>query len=156
MKNRIFILVISMAFLLIFTVTSSFAQDQQTRFLKQHKSHFLKEHLKQTEDMLVQALQNNSIDMNSSAVQTIRELEQIFPNESFNLFLEPLSVIIQNEKADTQLRILSALALDGLHSDKGDKVIYEVAKNTSNESLKNISKALAIESFKADDKISSK
>jgi hypothetical protein len=156
MKNRIFLLAISMAFLLILTGASSFAQDQQTRFLKQHKSHFLKDHLKQTEDMLVQALKSNSVNMNSSAAQTIRELEQIFPNESFSSFIEPLSVIIQNEKADTQLRILSVLALDGLHSDKGDKVIYEVAKNSSDESLKNISKALAIESIKAEDGISLK
>jgi len=156
MKNRIFLLAISMAFLLIFTGASSFAQDQQTRFLKQHKSHFLKAHLKQTEEMLVQALQSNSTNMCSSAAQTIRELEQIFPSESFGSFIEPLSVIIQNEKADTQLRILSALALDGLHSDNGDKVIYEVAKNTINESLKNISTALAIESIKAEDGISLK
>jgi hypothetical protein len=156
MKNRIILLAISMVFLLIFTGASAFAQDQTTRFLKQHKSHFLKDHLKQTEEMLVQALQSNSVNMNSSAAQTIRELEQIFPAESFSLFIEPLSVIIQNERADTQLRILSALALDGLHSDNGDKVIYEVAKNTTNESLKNISTALAIESFKADDKLSLK
>lgn len=156
MKNRIFLLAISVVLLLIFTGVSSFAQDQSTRYSKQHKSHFLKDHLKQTEDMLVQDLQNNSVNMNLGAAQTIRELEEIFPSESFTLFIEPLSDIIRNEKSDTQLRILSALALDGLHSDKGDKVIYEVAKNTSNESLKNISKALAIESFKADDKISSK
>lgn len=156
MKNRIFLLAILMAFLLIFTVTSSFAQDQQTRFLKQHKSHFLKDHLKQTEDMLLQALQSTSLNMKSTAVQTIRELEEIYPSESFSSFIEPLSDIIQNEKTDTPLRILSALALDKLHSDNGDKVIYKVAKNTTDESMKNICSALAIESFKADDKISSK
>ena len=156
MKNRIFLLALSMAFLIFFTGASSFAQEQQTRFLKQHNTHFLKDHLKQTEEMLVQALKSNSTNMSSSATQTIRELEQIFPSESFSSFIEPLSVIIKNEKADTQLRILSALALDGLHSDKGDKVIYEVAKNTTNESLKNISMALAIESYKADDKVSLK
>lgn len=156
MKKHIFLIFISMAFLLIFSDASSFAQDHSTRYSQQHKSHFLKEHLKQTEQMLVQALQSNSTDMSSSAAQTIRELEQIYPSETFGSFIQPLSTIIQNEEADTQLRILSALALDGLHSDKGDKVIYEVAKNTSNESLRNVSKALAIESFKADDKISSK
>ena len=48
-------------------------------------------------------------------------------------------------------RILSALALDELHSDKGDATIYEVAKYTSNQSVKDICNALAIESFKADE-----
>jgi hypothetical protein len=156
MKNPIFLLALSVAFLIFFTSAPSFAQNQPTRFSKQHKSHFLTEHMKQTEEMLVKALQSNSTDMRSSAAQTIRELEQIFPYESFSSFIEPLSVIIQNEKADTQLRILAALALDGLHSDKGDKVIYEVAKNSSDESIKNISKALATESIKAEDGLSLK
>ena len=110
MNNRIFLLAISMVFFLLFTGATSFAQNQPPRFVKQHNSHFLKEHLKQTEQMLIQALQSNSVGMNSSAVQTIRELEQMFPSVSFNLFLEPLSNIIQNEKNDTHLRILSALA----------------------------------------------
>lgn len=155
MKARNFLLVFLMISFSIFVFTSSFAQEQTTRYLKQHKSHFLKEHLNQTEKMLVQALQSNSVDMSSSAAQTIRELEQIFPSELFSSFIEPLSNIIQNEKADTQLRILSALALDGLHSEKGDKVIYEVAKTTSNESLKNVSEALAIESINEEYKLSS-
>jgi hypothetical protein len=46
---------------------------------------------------------------------------------------------------------LSALALDKLHSGEGDKVIYDVAKSTTNESIKNICEALAIESFKANE-----
>lgn len=156
MKNLIFSTIVLLALVYLFIDESALAQNQQPRFLKQHNSHFLKEHLKQTEQMLIQALQNNSVSMNSSAVQTIRELEQIFPSESFSLFLEPLSNIIQNEKADIHLRILSALALDGLHTDIGDQAIYEVAKYTSNESLKNICVALAIESIKAEDKISLK
>jgi hypothetical protein len=156
MKNLIFSTVVLIALVYLLIGESAFAQNQQPRFLKQHNSHFLKEHLKQTEQMLIQALQNNSVSMNSSAVQTIRELEQIFPSESFSLFLEPLRNIIQNEKADIHLRILSALALDGLHTDIGDQAIYEVAKYTSNESLKNICVALAIESIKAEDKISLK
>jgi hypothetical protein len=156
MKNRIIFLSLSLALLIFFASVSSYAQDQTTRFIKQHKSHFLKDHLKQTEDMLVQALNNNSVNMRSTAVQTIRELEEIFPSEPFSVFIEPLSDIIQNEKTDTQLRTLSALALDKLHSNKGDKVIYEVAQRTNNESIKNICTALAIESFKAEEKLSLK
>jgi hypothetical protein len=155
-KKHFLFLVISILILLFFSSSSAFAQNNQTRLLKQHKLSFAKAHLEQTEIMLLQAIESNSVSLNSSAVQTIRELEEIFPTESFSVFIEPLSTIIQNEKADTQLRILSALALDKLHSDFGDEVIYEVAKTTSNESVKNISTALSIESFKADNKINSK
>ena len=156
MKNRIFLTAVSILLILFFANESSFPQTQQTRYFKQHKSYFLKEHLQQTEDMLLQALYTESVDMKPSAVQTIRELEEIFPTESFSLFIKPLSDLIQDENAEIQVRILSALALDKLHSDKVDKIIYDVARNTANESLKNICSALAIESFKTNQNISSK
>ena len=142
-------------FLIISAATP--AQSKPSRFSKQHNSHFLKEHLDKTEIMLLKSLESNNANMVSSSVQTIRELEQAFPDEPFSSFIDPLSKIVQNENSDTHSRILSALALDELHSDLGDKAIYEVAKNTPNQSVKDICSALAIESFKADKKsISSK
>lgn len=156
MKKHFLSLVISIPILLFFTSPPVLAQNDQTRLLKQHKLSFAKAHLDQTEIMLIEALESNSVSLSSSAVQTIRELEENFPTESFSDFIEPLSIIIQDENADTQLRILSALALDKLHSDEGDAVIYDVAKTTSNESVKNISTALAIESFKEENKINNK
>lgn len=143
------------SFFMIFVANeTSVAQNQQSRYSKQHKSHFLKEHLSQTEKMLVQALQSGYPNMESTAAQTVRELEQIYPSEQFVSLIIPLSQIVRDDKADTQCRVLSALALDGLHSDDGDKVIFDTAKRTSNESLKAICEALAVESFKAEDKIS--
>ena len=150
MKKHFLFLVISFLILLFFNNSAAFAQENQTRLLKQHRLSFEKTHLEQTEIMLVQALESNSPSLNSSALQTIREIEEIFPTESFSTFIEPLGDIIKNENADTQLRILSALALDKLHSDIGDNIIYEVAKNTTNESVKNVSQALAVKSFKDD------
>ena len=142
---------------ILFLSVASSAQSRPTRFSEQHKSHFLKEHLNQTEEMLLQSMESNNTNMVSSSVQTIRELEQAFPDEAFSSFIEPLSKIVQDENSDTHTRVLSAIALDELHSDLGDKAIYQVAKNTSNQSVKDICSALAIESFKADEKsISSK
>ena len=133
------------------------AQSKPSRFSKQHNSHFLKEHLDKTEIMLLKSLESNNANLVSSSVQTIRELEQAFPDEAFSSFIEPLSKIVRDENSETHARVLSALALDELHSDFGDKAIYEVAKNTPNQSVKDICSALAIESFKADEKsISSK
>ena len=126
------------------------------RFLEQHKSPFVKEHLKQTEKMLVQHLQNDSTNSKLSAVQTIRELEQIFPTEPFKSFIEPLIYIVKNEESEPQLRILSTIALDELHSDKGDKAIFEASKNTTNESFKNFCVAISFESSKIAEKVNSK
>lgn len=148
MKNRIIFLSLLLSLLFIMSISTA-AQEQTTRFLKQHKAYFLKYHLDQTDTMLMHALQSNSVNMKQTAVQTIRELEEVFPYEPFVLFIDPLGNIVRDEKGDIQLRILSALALDKLHSDEGDKVIYQVAKSTANESIKNVCEVLAIESFKA-------
>lgn len=148
MKNRIIFLSLLLPLFFLMGISAK-AQEHVTRFLKQHKAYFLEYHLDQTDTMLMHALRSNSVNMKQTAVQTIRELEEVYPSRPFHLFIDPLSKIISDEKADIHLRILSALALDKLHSDKGDKVIYEVAKSTTNESMKNVCEALAIESFKA-------
>jgi len=129
-----------------------YAQSRPTRFSKQHDSYFVKEHLDQSVQMILQALQNQNPAYVSSAVQTIREIEQVFPDEPFTSFITPLSNILKDENSETPTRVLSAVALDELHSDTGDQVIYSVAKNTSNQTVKNICTALAIESFKANEK----
>ena len=156
MKNRMFSIKLMLALLLFFASVSITAQNNhnnQTRYSKQHpkRYNYMKDHLNQTEANLLQSLKSDNISINTSAVQTIRALEEIFPSESFSAYLDPLIAIVQDEKADTQLRLLSAIALDKLHSDKGDMVIYMVAKNTTNESVKILSQSLAIESFKVDD-----
>jgi len=43
------------------------------------------------------------------------------------------------------------LALENLHSNKGDSVIYEVAQNTSNKSVNDLCAALSIKSFNKND-----
>ena len=75
-------------------------------------------------------------------------MEQIFPEEKFSSFIDPLAKIVQDEKAETQTRLLAVLALDLLHSDKGDQSIYYTAKYTNNNSVKDLCKCLSIESLK--------
>ena len=156
MKKMVFSLLVFSVLIASISNKPLIAQNQSSRFSKQHKSHFLKEHLKQTEEMLIQALQSGLPSMRSTAAQTTRELEQIFPSEKFTSLISPLCQIVSDENADIQSRVLSALALDGLHSDEGDKVIFNVAKTTSIEPLKVICDAMARESFKAEEKISLK
>jgi hypothetical protein len=145
MKNRMFSLVLSTALLFFFTSLLTFAQDRPSRFAEQHDSQTLKKNLKTTEKMLLKHLSDNTTDSKLSAVQTLRQLELIFPDHAFRSFIEPLSEIVKNEELETQLRITAAIALDELHSDMGDKTIYEVAKNSTNESVKNVCTAISFE-----------
>jgi Mg2+ and Co2+ transporter CorA len=148
MKRLIFTPVLTIAFLFFLTNTLNFAQSRPLRYSEQHNSKFAKDHLEKTVRTLVKSLTDDVVDSKLTAVRTIRQLEEMFPEEPFDSFVDPLIKIIQNEKSETQLRVLSALALDDLHSDKGDQVILEVAKNCSDESLKNVCTALSYVSLK--------
>ncbi len=152
MKKHFSFLIFSMLLLFFVSGGFSFAQNRPTRFAGQHDSERVKKHLETTEKMLLQHLKDNNTSSELSAVQTIRELEQIFPTNSFSSFIVPLSDIVKNEDLDTQLRILSAIALDELHSDKGDVVIYEAAKNSTNESVRNLCRAISFEISKTAEK----
>lgn len=145
--KQVFVLIMVISAMLFITVN---AQDQSTRFEKQHHSKFVESNLKQTEAMILKSLESDNIGILASSAQTIRQLELIFPKNNFGSLLDPLMKIVQDENGNIQVRILSALALDGLHSDKGDKAIYDVAKTTNNNSVKDICVALSVESFKND------
>ncbi len=145
--KRLFILIMLISAILL---TTADAQDQSTRYEKQHNSKYVKSNLKQIEKMIFESLKSDKIGILASTSQTIRQMEVIFPGEKFSSWLDPLMKIVQDEKGDTQVRILSALALDGLHSNKGDKAIYDVARTTNNNSLQDVCVALSVESARLD------
>ncbi len=104
--------------------------------------HISRQHMKRIVESLVEALNHESVGVQASAAQAIRQLEWEFPQEPLNELLDPLIYIVKNENADTRVRFLSAIALDGLHSDMGDKVIENVAKLTKNKSVMDLCEAL--------------
>jgi hypothetical protein len=152
MKRIIFLLLASTA---LFVITLD-AQDQSSRFMEQHHSKFVKSHLEVTKQMLLKAMERDDPNMQTTALQTLRDLEIIFPDDKFSSFIEPLILNVKDEKEDTEVRLLSALALENLHSDKGDAAIYDVAKNTSNKSVKDLCIIMSLESFKNDDDLAVK
>ena len=79
--------------LILFAITIQ-AQSDISRFQKQHNTKFNKKNLKSTQEMLIQALESGNPQMIASAAQTLRELEQIFPNENFDLMLETSEKLI--------------------------------------------------------------
>ena len=107
-------------------------------------SRFQQQHMKQTIEMLTQALDSDNPSLQTSSAQAIRQLEYLYPDEPFTEFIAPLSKVVENDKADIQARILSAIALEGLHSDNGDKILEETSKSSTSENIRELCSALLI------------
>jgi hypothetical protein len=132
----------------VFAVT---AQAQQvpstTRIEGQHKRlGSMEKNLAQYEANLLKTLDNENPDVQAQAVQTIRDLEQMFPKYPFKSLIEPLGKKLKDENADSIVRTLAALALDELHSDAGDVAISSIAGSSQDKSLQILCKALAVRS----------
>ncbi|HEX7574505.1 MAG TPA: hypothetical protein VF514_15570 [Bacteroidota bacterium] len=74
----------------------------------------------------------------------MRELKALLPDESFSTFVIPLKRIVKNSDAHVEVRILAALALQDLHSDRGDFAIKMEAKYAENGRSAHIFGALAV------------
>jgi hypothetical protein len=116
------------------------AQPVTTRYTKQH--------LAKTEEMLVHNLESGSADIQITTAQTIRDLENEFPEESFARLVNPLIVLVKNEKANITARILAALALENLHSDAGDIAIAEMMRYSEHPAMQELCKALYAKSLR--------
>ena len=135
------------ALVLAVLVTSAEAQVSRstTRVERQHKrTSTMKKQLKQTEESILEALQGDNPGNQRAALQTLRDLEQLFPKYEFTKLLAPLEATLKNEQADPVVRKLAALALDELHSDAGDAVIQEVAKTSDDKGLQSLCEALLV------------
>jgi hypothetical protein len=100
MKQLLFLLATS---LLLVATAQSQEIKSTTRFEAQHKfsSRWVAKHLQQTEENLVAAVDSaNSPSLQASAVQTLRELEQIFPQYPFSSALTPLEKKLKDEQTD--------------------------------------------------------
>ncbi len=129
--------------LVVMSVTGS-AQNPTSRIEKQHRATvFMRSHLTQTEDLILRALkspfENEGLN---GPLQTLRDLEQLFPDYPFEKLIGPLDEILKNEKADPKSRMLAALALDELHSDAGDIIIKNIADKLENSEVKTLCNAL--------------
>jgi len=60
--------------------------------------------------------------------------------------LAPVEATMKDEKSDSIVRILAALALDELHSDAADAIIREVAGSTKDNGLQTLCNALRVRS----------
>lgn len=137
------------AIALVAFVTVLQAQETKStmRIEKQHKlPSSMEKRLPEYELNLLKTLENGNPAMQAQAVQTLRDLEQVFPKYSFNASLAPLTAKLKNENTDKVVRRLAALALDELHSDAADAVIRDVANSCDDEGLKTLCNALLVRS----------
>ncbi len=104
----------------------------------------MKEHLKLFEGNILSSLQSNVIGLQQTGIQTLRDLEHIFPDYPFDAMLAPLETILKDTKADRVARRLAALALDELHSDAGDAVIKSIADDCDDGGLQSLCQALQV------------
>jgi hypothetical protein len=142
-----FVLVISLV-----TLSLAITADAQTAGAKNRSNlqstRFQKQHMTQTQEMHINLLTDSNPLKRATAIQNIRDMEFAYPDELFSDLLTPLMERLKDEDETTQVRILSALALDGLHNDTGDQVIEEVSKTTGNQSVKEICSALLVGNHK--------
>jgi len=144
-------LLLSLAVALIALYTMAPAQEVKstTRLEKQHKTtHFMKAHLKESELNLVTTVKGKSVEAQRGAIQTLRDMEQLFPEYPFTSIIAPLETILKDETSDSIARRLAALALDELHSDAGDAVIKDVADRSDDKGLQTLCQALLVKNLK--------
>jgi len=104
--------------------------------------------LEQTKKSLVMALESSSPGLQATAAQTVRELKALIPDDPFTCLVIPLMRIVKDEDAVVEARILAALALYELRSEKGDFAIKAEAAHTDNMRFQHICAALAAERAK--------
>jgi|WetSurMetagenome_2_1015567.scaffolds.fasta_scaffold1090997_1 hypothetical protein len=140
---------VSLAVVLLFIVAPLHAQNNAStsRVSRQHKlTNFQKQHMKQSEESILASILSESIPAQKSAIQTLRDLEQIAPEYPFASLIAPLADRLKNEQSDRVVRKLAALALDELHSDAGDLVITEMAQHAEDVCLKSLCETLLVRS----------
>lgn len=145
MKRILLSLVIAVA--VFATAVQAQESISTARIAAQHKSlRSMGKRLAQHEENLVKMLENENLTVQATAVQTIRDLEQMFPEYPFKSVLAPLGAKLKDENAGPIVRRLAALALDELHSDAGDAIITEVASSCQDKGLQTLCNALLVRS----------
>jgi hypothetical protein len=97
------------------------------------------------EPNIVIALESGIPGMQADAAQLVRDLNRILPEESFSECVIPLMAILKNEQQERPVRILAALALDQIGSERGSFAIARTATFTSDPQVKYVCTWLAYE-----------
>jgi len=106
---------------------------------------FTDKKLQVIESNLQQALESASFGMQASAAQVVRDVKALVPRYEFSRLVIPLMRILKDENAQPASRILAALALHELGSERGDFAIKRVGEFTGVRQVKRVCQSLTCE-----------
>ena len=104
---------------------------------------FTEEKIALIEDNLVLDLESPIPGVAIGGTQTVREIKKAVPTHDFSKLIIPLMRIVKNEDADRAERILAALALDEIDSDRGNFAISREAEMSKDDVFKSLCANLA-------------
>jgi hypothetical protein len=99
---------------------------------------FTDEKLQAIEKNLQRALESDNFGLQTSAEQVIRDVKALVPQYEFSSLVIPLMRILKDESAASPNRILAALALHELGSERGDYAIRRVGELSDIRQLKHV------------------
>ena len=109
-------------------------------------SQFTEDKLSLIEENLIIGLTDNTRPiLQASAASVLRQVKSLAPEYSFSSSIIPLMAIVKDEKEYEPTRILAALALHSLNSERGEFAIKMTAKFTGQERLRKVLEALSSE-----------
>lgn len=111
--------------------------DSTSKEVSQSKQ-FTDAKLKLIEENLVRDLENPAVGVCIGGAQAIRELKAKVPHFTFSKVINPLMHIVKDEQADRAARILAALALSDLDSERGNFAIQREGELASDELFKTL------------------
>jgi hypothetical protein len=104
---------------------------------------FTEEKIALIEENLVKDLESTVPGVVIGGVQTVREMKKAVPAHDYSKLIIPLMRIVKDEEADRAERILAALALDEIDSERGNFAISREAEMAKDEVFKTLCANLA-------------
>ena len=99
---------------------------------------FTEEKVSLIEDNLVKDLESEIPGVVIGGTQTVREMKKAVPTHDFSKLIIPLMRIVKDEEADRAARILAALALDEIDSERGNFAISREAEMSEDDVFKSL------------------
>ncbi len=104
---------------------------------------FTEEKINLIEDNLVKDLESPIPGVVIGGAQTVREMKKAVPTHDFAKLIIPLMAIVKDENGDRAARIIAALALHEIKSDRGDFAISREGEMSGDEVFKSLCANLA-------------
>jgi hypothetical protein len=117
-------------------LAQAFAQTDTAKPAEKVGDKFTEEKIDLIEDNLVNDLDSPIIGVVIGGAQTVREMKKAVPTHDFAKLIIPLMRIVKDQNADRGARILAALALFDIDSERGNFAISREGEMGSDEVFK--------------------